>query len=58
MVMDDQSNNNIDGTSSEIAELQTLLMQAEQQKDDPEAEIAAMHFRELLDKRMKGSTKK
>ena len=36
----------------EIAELQNLLSKAEESVNDPEAEIVAKYFRELLAKRM------
>jgi len=55
MVMDDQVDNDRNKINIEIAELQTLLDEAEQLKNDPEAEIAAKHFRELIRKRLRRS---
>lgn len=53
--MDDQVDNDRNKINIEIAELQTLLDEAEQLKNDPEAEIAAKHFRELIRKRLRRS---
>lgn len=53
--MDDRVDNGSNEVNIEIAELQTLLNEAEQRKNDPEAEIAAKHFRELIRKRLRRS---
>lgn len=51
LIMDDDNLSQKD-IRQEIAELQNLLSKAEESVNDPEAEIVAKYFRELLAKRM------
>lgn len=56
MIMDNHVNKDIRDSRVELSELHSLLREAEQQNNDPEAEIAARHFRYLIKKRLRGNT--